>query len=117
MTCTCEKILLELHSRARYQPTKLLVSNGTCTYSRVGNILSWRLIIIFFSTVILSLPLIQEGQFSVSGERMHNTGQPLRGLSLSSKRVVRSTFMSKFDNYVKVSILINYKTKQPSNLA
>ena len=28
-----------------------------------------------------------------------------------------STFMSKFDIYVKVSILINYKTKQPSNLA
>ena len=28
-----------------------------------------------------------------------------------------STFMSKFDIYVKVRILINYKTKQPSNLA
>ena len=28
-----------------------------------------------------------------------------------------STFMSKFDIYVSVSILINYKTKQPSNLA
>ena len=28
-----------------------------------------------------------------------------------------STFMSKFDIYVKVSILINYKIKQPSNLA
>ena len=28
-----------------------------------------------------------------------------------------STFMSKFDSYVKVSILINYKTKQPSNPA
>ena len=28
-----------------------------------------------------------------------------------------STFMSKFDIYVKVSILINYKTNQPSNLA
>ena len=27
------------------------------------------------------------------------------------------TFMSKFDIYVKVSILINYKTKQPSNLS
>ena len=30
---------------------------------------------------------------------------------------VNSSVMSKFDNYVKVSILINYKTKQPSNLA
>ena len=28
-----------------------------------------------------------------------------------------STFMSTFDIYVKVSILINCKTKQPSNLA
>ena len=35
-------------------------------------ILSWRLIMkyIVFSTVIVSLPLIQEGQLSVSGERM-----------------------------------------------
>ena len=31
--------------------------------------------------------------------------------------VCLSTFMSKFDIFVKVSILINYKTKQPSNLA
>ena len=29
---------------------------------------------------------------------------------------VNSSIMSKFDIYVKVSILINYKTKQPSNL-
>ena len=28
-----------------------------------------------------------------------------------------STFMSTFDFYVKVSILIDYKTKQPSNFA
>ena len=35
-----------------------------------------------FSTVILSIPLIQEGQLSVSCER-------IRGLSLDSKRVVR----------------------------
>ena len=41
-----------------------------------------------FSTVILSRPLIQEGQLSVSGERI-NTDYPLRGLSLPSKRVVR----------------------------
>ena len=27
-----------------------------------------------FSTVVLSLPLIQEGQLSVSGKRMHSTG-------------------------------------------
>ena len=36
----------------------------------VGNILSWRFDQDMFSTVILSLPLIQEGQLSVSGERM-----------------------------------------------
>ena len=62
------------------------------TPAEVGNILSWRLIMRpggrgvnlrrgwqhsfveidheIFSTVILSLPLIQEGQLSVSGERM-----------------------------------------------
>ena len=41
-----------------------------------------------FSTVILSLPLIQEGQLSVSGERMC-TILVNRGLSLPSKHVVR----------------------------
>ena len=40
------------------------------TPAEVGNILSWKLIMKYFSTVILSLPLIQEGQLSVSGERM-----------------------------------------------
>ena len=40
------------------------------TPAEVGNILSWRLIMKFFSTVILSLSLIQEGQLSVSGEIM-----------------------------------------------
>ena len=40
------------------------------TPAKVGNILSWRLIMKHFFTVILSLPLIQEGQLSVSGERM-----------------------------------------------
>ena len=40
------------------------------TPAEVGNTLSWRLIMKNFSTVILSLPLIQEGQLSVSGERM-----------------------------------------------
>ena len=44
------------------------------TPAQVGNILSWNLIMKYFPTVIVSLPLIQEGQLSVSGERMHNTG-------------------------------------------
>ena len=42
-----------------------------------------------FSTVILSLPLIQEGQLSVSGVRMCTILVNLRGLSLPSKHVVR----------------------------
>ena len=37
---------------------------------RVGNILSWRFDHEIFSTVILFLPLIQEGQLSISGERI-----------------------------------------------
>ena len=41
--------------------------------------------------------------------------RPLFHISVHSS-VRLSTFMSKFDIYVKVSILINYKTKQPSNL-
>ena len=43
-----------------------------------------------FSTVILSLPLIQEGQLSVTGERMCTIlVNRLRGLNLPSKHVVR----------------------------
>ena len=42
--------------------------------------------------------------------------RPLFRMSVYSS-VRLSTFMSKFDIYVKVSILFNYKTKQPSNLA
>ena len=38
--------------------------------AKVGNILLWSLIMNLFSTVILFIPLIQEGQLSVSGERM-----------------------------------------------
>ena len=44
------------------------------TPAEVGNILFREIDREIFSTVILSLPLIQEGQLSVSGERMHNTG-------------------------------------------
>ena len=43
---------------------------ASLTPAEVGNILSWRFDYEIFSTVILSLPLIQEGQLSVSGERM-----------------------------------------------
>ena len=40
-----------------------------------------------FSAVILSLPLIQEGQLAVSGERIcMGTGKPLRGQSLPRKK-------------------------------
>ena len=45
-----------------------------------------------FPNVILSLPLIQDGQLSVSGERMcTNSGKPVRGISLLRKSVVRYT--------------------------
>ena len=40
------------------------------TPTEVGNIFSWRFDHEIYSTVILSLLLIQEGQLSVSGERM-----------------------------------------------
>ena len=53
-----------------------------------GNIISWQLIRKYF-LVILSLPLILEGQLLVSGRRMcTSTGQPLRGLSLSRESVI-----------------------------
>ena len=42
-----------------------------------------------FSTVILSLPLIQEAEMSVSGERICTLLVNHRGLSLSSKTVLR----------------------------
>ena len=42
--------------------------------------------------------------------------RPLFRMSVHSS-VRLSTYMSKIDIYVKVSILINYTTKQPSNLA
>ena len=40
------------------------------TPAGVGNILSWRFDHEIFSVVIHSLPLLQEGQLLVSGERM-----------------------------------------------
>ena len=40
------------------------------SFSAVGNILLWRFDHEIFSRIILSLPLIQEGQVLVSGERM-----------------------------------------------
>ena len=43
----------------------------------------------YFLMVILSLPLIQDGQLSLFGEKMCiSTGQLLRGLSLPRKSVV-----------------------------
>ena len=45
---------------------------GGFDHCRVGTILSWGFDNEIFSMVILSLPLIQEGQLSVSGERMRS---------------------------------------------
>ena len=50
------------------RPTRDQEVAGSTT-AEIGNILSRRLIM-RFSSVILSLPLILEGQLSVSGERM-----------------------------------------------
>ena len=50
-----------------------------------------------FSTVILSLPLIQEGQLSVSGERMCTVLVNRLEESLPSKRVVRQTDRPRHD--------------------
>ena len=44
------------------------------TPSQVSNIFLWRFNHEIFSMVILSHLLIQEGQLSVSGKNVHNTG-------------------------------------------
>ena len=67
-------IMYPRHSRPRWlswmrRPTGDLEVAGS-TPAEVGNILSWTLNHEIFSTVILSLPLIQEGYLSVSGESM-----------------------------------------------
>ena len=43
---------------------------GSTPAGRADNTLSWRFDHEIFSTIIISLPLIQEGQLSVSGERI-----------------------------------------------
>ena len=68
---------------------RLVIMRCGFDHHQVGNILSWRFDHEIFSTVILSLPLIQEGQLSVFWQKnVHNTGRLLRGLSLPSKCVV-----------------------------
>ena len=50
-----------------------------------------------FSMVILSLPLIQEGQFSVSGERMStSTGKSLNGVNWIIKLQTKSNQKPKY---------------------
>ena len=62
-------------------------SRGHRFESQLGHIIFVEICHEIISTVILSLPLIQEGQLSVSGERMcTSTGLPLRGLSLPRKK-------------------------------
>ena len=55
----------------------------------VSNIFSWRFGHEIFSMVILFLPLIQEGQLSVSGKRMCTLLVNHLGDSLPSKSVIR----------------------------
>ena len=56
---------------ARPTGDQAFVGSGGCGLDscRVGNILSRRLIMKYFFMVVLSLPLIQEGQLLFSGER------------------------------------------------
>ena len=65
-------------------PTGDQVVTGS-TPAEVGNILSWRFDHEIFSTVIDSRRTV----VSFWRKNVHNTGTPLRGLSLPSKRVVR----------------------------
>ena len=59
------------------------------TPAEVGNILSWRLIMKY--SLRNSLPSADSRRAVASfwQKNVHNTGQPLRELSLPSKRVVR----------------------------
>ena len=53
------------------QVSKKKTNKQKNTTGGFDNILSWRFVHETFSTVILSLPLIQEGQLSVAGERLY----------------------------------------------
>ena len=69
----CDRLKIPITSRPRWlswmrRPTGNQEVAGS-TLAEVGNILSWRLIMKYFLRSF-SLPLIQEGQLSVSGERM-----------------------------------------------
>ena len=55
-------------ARSDVRPPGIRIVAGLILTS--GNILSWRLSHEIISTAILSLPLIQEGQLSVTGERL-----------------------------------------------
>ena len=63
-----QMLALEAQLDARLTGVQEVASLTPC---RVGNILSWRFDLEIFSMAILSLHLIQEGQLSVSGERMY----------------------------------------------
>ena len=59
------------------------------TPTEVGNILSWRLIMKYFLWSSLPSPDSRRAVVSFWWKNVHNTGKPLRGLSLSSKHMVR----------------------------
>ena len=87
------KILCEYleHGGVNWRPTGEQEGRGSILAGS-SNILSQRLIMNYFVCymVILSLPLIQDGQLSVYGEMMcASTGRPLRELSLPRKSVIR----------------------------
>ena len=52
------------------RPTSDQEVAGSTPAGLVGNILSWRMILKYFLRSFFSLLLVQEGQLSISGERM-----------------------------------------------
>ena len=59
------------------------------TPAEVGNIISWRLIMKYFLRSFSPFADSRRAVVSFWRKNVHNTGKPLRGLSLPSKRVVR----------------------------
>ena len=68
---------------------------------------------IIFSTVILSRPLIQEGQLSVYGKMCIRTGQAHRGLSLPTKKCVGK--LIRLNMTLSVDRAIQLQKNQPTN--
>ena len=98
-----------LHHLAPYKINTILGLSISFIGIRVG------LFVLFCFVVLLSHLLVAGCDIGVRFS-VRPSVRPSVSPSVSPS-VRLSTFMSTFDIYVKISILINYKTKQPSNLA